>query len=143
MAARTRSSAAFPELILRAARSTDQSLKLTPAVDDPSHYSEGGAAALWLEARLIWHLDRLVFDRDEIAVERLWNEREGVAAKLSERVMELLFAWERATLRANDDGASPDDRAEASLEKAESEVLLDVITAGWFARTRAGTLPGR
>jgi hypothetical protein len=143
MAARTRSSAVLPELILRAARSTDQSLRLTPAVDDPSHYSEGGAAGLWLEARLIWHLDRLAFDRDEISVERLRNEREGVAAKLSGRVLSLLFAWERASLRANDDNVSPDERAEASLQKAESEVLLDVITAGWFARTRAGTLTAR
>src|SRR6185436_1363756 len=74
MAARTRSAALLPELSVRAARSTDDSLRLSPTVDDPYRYTALGGAGTWLDARLAWHFDRLLFDRDEIAVERLRRE---------------------------------------------------------------------
>jgi hypothetical protein len=132
MATRARTSAALPELWLRASRSTDQSLRLSPTVDDPAHYSELGGAGVLLEARLIWHLDRLAFDRDELSVERLKNDRADAAAKLSQRVLETLFAWQKASLLAEDPNTLPEDRDAAVLKKLETEVTLDVLTAGWF-----------
>jgi hypothetical protein len=132
MASRARTSAALPELWLRASRSTDQSLRLSPTLDDPAHYSELGGAGILLEARLMWHLDRLVFDSDELSVERLKNDRADAAAKLSQRVLETLFAWQKASLRAEDPDGSPEDKEAAWLAKVQAEVTLDVLTAGWF-----------
>jgi hypothetical protein len=132
MAARTRSSAILPEVWLRSARTTDQSLRLAPTTDDPGHYSEIGGAGLWLEARLVWHLDRLLFDSDEVAVQRLKNEHATVAARLVGRVLGELFAWQRAVLRAGDDRASPEDREAASVRRLEAEITLDVLTDGFF-----------
>jgi hypothetical protein len=137
LAGRARSSAILPEVVLRAARSTNDALRLSPTVDDPYHYSESGGVGWWLEARLVWHLDRLVFDRDEIAVERLRAEREGDAAKLAKRVVDTLFDWQRAAFSADDPASSDEDRQAAALAEAEAEVVLDVLTDGWFtARTR-------
>jgi len=132
MAARTHTAAILPELFLRAARSTDDSLRLSPTVDDPYHYTALGGAGIWLEARLIWHLDRLVFDREEVAVERLRREHADAMAKLRGRVLEALFAWQRAVLRATDAKASADDLEQAALSRAEQEATLDALTAGWF-----------
>lgn len=137
MATRARTSAALPELWLRASRSTDQTLRLSPTVDDPAHYSELGGAGVLLEARLIWHLDRLAFDRDELSVERLKIDRAEAAARLSQRVMETLFAWQKASLVAEDPNALPEDRELAAIGKLEAEVTLDVLTAGWFGTRKA------
>jgi hypothetical protein len=132
MASRARSAAALPELWLRAARSTDDSLRLSPTSADPASYSLLGGAGLLLEARLVWHLDRLVFDRDEIQVEHLRGNVGDAAVKLTRRVLELLFAWQRAALRATDPKLSPEDNQNASLSRAEAEVVLDILTDGWF-----------
>lgn len=136
MASRSRTSAALPEVWLRGSRSTDLSLRLSPTVDDPAHYSELGGAGILLEARLIWHLDRLAFDRDELSVERLKNDRADAAAKLSQRVLETLFAWQSACLRADDPTLLPDEKEAAWVSRAAAEVTLDVLTAGWFGARR-------
>jgi hypothetical protein len=140
MAARARTSAILPDVWFRASRSTDESLHLSPTVGDPYRYSEIGGAGLWLEARLGWHLDRLVFDRDELGVERLRGDRSDAAAKLSSKVIETLFKWQRAALRAVDPSIGDDEREQAALSAAESAVILDVLTNGWFGeRRRAGS----
>jgi hypothetical protein len=132
---RARVSAVLPELWVRAARSTDQSLRFAPTVDDPYHYSEAGAAGFLVEARLAWHFDRLLFDRDELAVERLRVERSDGAAKLAAKVLNLLFAWQKARLRQADPKVSDDEQSTAALDEAEAEIELDVLTSGWFATT--------
>jgi hypothetical protein len=137
LASRARSAAIVPEIWLRAARSTDESLHSSPTVDDPYHYSATGGVGWWLEARLIWHLDRLVFDRDEVVVERLRADREGDAAKLAKRVVDTLFAWQRAGSRADDPKGTEEERGAARLTQAEAEVVLDVLTDGWFTARRA------
>jgi hypothetical protein len=134
MAARARTSAALPELWVRAARSTDDSLRLSPTVDDPYHYTALGGAGTWLEARLAWHLDRLLFDRDEIAVERLRREHTEAMGRLIGKVTAALFAWQRAVLRMEDANAAEEDLAQAVVARAEAEATLDLLTAGWFGK---------
>jgi hypothetical protein len=136
MASRARWAAAVPEVWLRGAHSTDQSLHITPTVDDPYHYSEGGGVGLWLEARLVWHFDRLVFEHDELSVERLRMERAEGAAKLANRVLETLFAWQRAVWLVESIETSDEDRQAALLKRLEAEVTLDVMTGGWFGSRR-------
>jgi hypothetical protein len=132
MAARARTAAVLPELFVRAARTTDDSLRLSPTLDDPYHYTALGGAGLWLEGRLVWHFDRLVFDRDEVSVERLRREHDEAMARLRGRVLEALFAWQRAVFRAEDPKANADELEQAILSRAEQEATLDLLTAGWF-----------
>ncbi len=135
MASRVRTSALLPELWLRAVRTHDDSLSLSPTAGDPYHFSQVGGVGYFLEARLVWHLDRLVFDRDEIGVERLRAERSDVAGRLTNKVLEALFAWQRALLAKDDLNLPDDDRRHAAISAMEAEVTLDVLTGGWFTQT--------
>lgn len=134
---RARSSALLPTLRLRAARTTDESLRLTPTIDDPYRYTQAGGASLLFEARMDWKLDRLIFADEELGVERLRNDRANAEARLADRVLKLLVAWQRARLRAGDTGLEPEQRALAGLEALEAEIYLDLLTDGWFSEQPA------
>jgi hypothetical protein len=134
LAGRSRSSAALPELRLRAMRTTGQTLRLTPTTDDPYRYSTAGASELAFEARLTWHLDRLVFSNEEVGIERLrseWNQSEH---KLIEHVLLQLALWQRSRVRAADEDSEPEVRETAELEAIGAAVELDVLTDGWFSQ---------
>jgi hypothetical protein len=131
---RARTSALLPELSLRAARTTDESLRLTPTADDPYRYTQAGAAALLFEARVAWKLSRLAFADEELAVERLRGERARVEAALIEKVLSALFKWQKALVLSADPLLDPEQRVLHAIAAAEAEVVLDVLTAGWFAR---------
>ena len=135
--ARAHSSALLPELVFRVTRNTDQSLRLSPTIDDPYNYSTVGGAGLWLEGRLIWHLDRLVFNTHELGIERLRLDHADRTGRLVSKVLATLFAWQRAALRARDPNADEEDRAQAELAEAEAAIMLDELTAGWFSRELA------
>ena len=136
MAARARASAALPELRVRGARGTDESLRLSPTLDDPYRYTRAGGTNLLFEARATWKLDRLLFADEELGVERLRGERARARTELAERVLKTLFAWQRADLNARDRSARPEKRALSRLLAFEAELTLDVLTAGWFSETR-------
>lgn len=145
LAARSRSAAALPALWLRAARSTDTSLRLSPTLSDPERYTETGGADLWLEAKLSWDLDRLLFSADELAVERLRHQRAEDRARLVVRVLDALFSWHRARVEALRSELLPEEHLEALLQQMEAELTLDVLTDGWFseqARARDAALDG-
>jgi len=131
---RAQRSALLPELSLRAARTTDESLRLTPTADDPYRYTQAGAAALLFEARVAWKLSRLAFADEELAVERLRGERARVEAALIEKVLSALFKWQKALVLSADPLLDPEQRVLHAIAAAEAEVVLDVLTAGWFAR---------
>jgi hypothetical protein len=134
---RARSSAILPTLRLRAARTTDESLRLTPTIDDPYRYTQAGGASLLFEARLDWKLDRLIFADEELGVERLQNDRANAEARLADRVLKLLVAWQRGRIRAEDVNLEPEQRALAGLEALEAEIYLDLLTDGWFSEQPA------
>jgi hypothetical protein len=134
---RARSSAILPTLRLRAARTTDESLRLTPTIDDPYRYTQAGGTSLLFEARLDWKLDRLLFADEELGVERLENDRMNAEARLADRVLKLLVAWQRGRLRAADSSLEPEQRALAGLEALEAEIYLDLLTEGWFSEQPA------
>jgi hypothetical protein len=137
LASRARSSALLPELRLRASRSVDEGQTLSPTEYDPARITASGGVSLWLEARATWRLDRLVFADEEVALERARSQRAEAQARLIERVLDRLFAWQRALAGEADDKASPEERAQAALKRIEAEVELDILTAGWFTRWRA------
>jgi hypothetical protein len=137
LVARAARAALLPELRLRVMRLVDEAENQSPTQYDSQHTTASGGTSLWLEARATWRLDRLVFTEEEIAVERLRYERAEAQERLSTRVLELLFAWQKACALAENPLASPEERLAASLKVLESETTLDVLTDGWFARWRA------
>jgi len=138
MAARARSSAALPELRLRAMRTADESGRVTQSDLDPSHFTETGATTDWLEARLTFRLDRLLFADDEVAIERIRVERSEQRSRVAARALEVLFEWQRAYLLEQDPDLGTDQHLAALVRELEAGARLDVMTDGWFARFRSG-----
>jgi hypothetical protein len=134
LSGRARSSAVLPELRLRTLRSTGQTLRLTPTDSDPYQYTQAGTSELLFEARLTWHLDRLVFSDQEVSIERLQNERDAAERKLVDHVLERLTSWQRSRVRAADEDSEPEVRETAELEALGAAVELDVLTDGWFSQ---------
>ncbi len=134
LSGRARSSAVLPELRLRTLRSTGETLRLTPTSDDPYQYTQAGTSELLFEARLTWHLDRLVFSDQEVSIERLQNERDAAERKLVDLVLERLALWQRSRVRAADEDSEPEVRETAELEALGAAVELDVLTDGWFSQ---------
>jgi hypothetical protein len=137
MQGRARSAAVLPEVRLRAARSTGESLRLAPTVDDPYRYLRGGDDELVVEARLTWRLDRLVFADDEVGIERARRQERAERAEWALKVVQVLLHWHRYRLRAMNEDLLPEERAEAELDAFEAEATLDVMTGGWFSGAAA------
>jgi hypothetical protein len=73
------------------------------------------------------------------------HDRADAQVKLTQQVLDRLFAWQRAVaLQASLETAAPADieaRVAAALKVAEAEASLDVITGGWFGRWRGSRPP--
>ena len=134
LSSRARSSASLPELRLRALHSSGETLRLTPTTDDPYRYTQAGTSELAFEARLTWHLDRLVFSDQEVGIERLQNERDAAERRLIDHVLSRLALWQRSRVRAADADSEPEVRETAELEAIGAAVELDVLTDGWFSQ---------
>jgi hypothetical protein len=143
LGSRARASAALPELRLRAARTVDESGRVTLSETDPSRYTEVGGATHWLEARLTFRLDRLLFADEEVSLERIRLERTEARARIAAKALRAFFEWQRAELLARDPNLRSDEHFAAILSEIEAAAVLDVLTDGWFTRFRAGTVQPR
>jgi hypothetical protein len=141
MAARARTSAALPELRLRAMRTIDESGRVTLSDTDPYRYTEAGGATNWLEARVTFRLDRLVFADEEVSLERVRLERTEVRARTAAKVLQVLFEWQRARALVDEPSSSSAEHFAAVLRELEAAAILDVMTDGWFGRYRASLGP--
>jgi hypothetical protein len=141
MGTRARASAALPELRLRAMRSLDESGRVTLSDTDPYRYTESGAATNWLEARLTFRLDRLLFADDELSLERIRIERSELRSRTAAKVLQALFEWQRAYALVQEPSASTAEHFAAVLRELEASAILDVMTDGWFGRFRASLDP--
>ena len=137
VAGRARSSAALPELRLRAVRTLGESGRVSLSEDDPSRYVASGAATNVLEARVTFRLDRLLFADEEIAVERARLDRSELRSRIAGKVLQALFEWQKAYALLQDPALPSEDRLPALLREAESSALLDMMTGGWFGAYRA------
>jgi hypothetical protein len=135
LSSRMRAAAALPELSLRAARSTSESLRLSPNGPLVRDYTQTGGAGLLFEARATWRFDRIVFADDELHVERLRIQRERVRERVIELLLKHLFAWQRARSRLLTGGEtlSDDERALGEAELDSARAALDVLTDGAFS----------
>jgi hypothetical protein len=134
LSGRARVSAILPELTLRAARSTDQSLRVAPAGVDRYDLTQTGGADLLFEARATWELDRLVFADEELRVEQLRHAREAAAERLVLLVLKHLFAWQRARAALLAPDLDPERAWSLEIDAFEAEAALDVLTDGYFGR---------
>lgn len=134
MASRTRSAASLPEVRLGAGTSRDESLRLTPTVNDPARFTRDGGRDLWVEARLIWRLDGAIFSKDEIAIARLQAQQREETARLTRDVLDALIAWQRARVALASELSSDEERDAAIIAQYGALARLDVLTDGWFSR---------
>ena len=58
------------------------------------------------------------------------HDRAEAQAKLSDRVLELLFAWQRAEALAASPGKTPEEQLAARLKALEAKASLDILTGG-------------
>lgn len=130
LASRSRAASLLPELRFRVSRLVDEDQQLSPTEYDPTRITASGGTSLWLEARATWRLDRIVFGDDEMALERMRHDRAEAQAKLIEKVLDLLFAWQRAEAQAASPLKTPEDRLLARLKAIEAKTSLDLLTGG-------------
>lgn len=140
LSSRTRAAASLPELRLAAGTSRDQSLRLTPTVTDPAKFTQDGGRDLWFEARLTWHLERAIFSRDEIAIERLKAQALEQRQRLLRQVLDALMVWQRARQAQRSELLGEEEREKATLRELEAVLRLDAWTEGWFSRHLALSL---
>jgi hypothetical protein len=133
LSSRARYSALLPELRLRALRNSDQALRWIPTTDDPYRITQADGTGLILEASATFRLDRLLFAREELLVERLRVQAGGERLELEARVLRAVTSLFRAReLACADDGNDPERESQA-LKVLELFTELDALTAGWFS----------
>lgn len=130
IASRARAASLLPEMRFRISRLMDEDQSLSPTEYDPGRVTASGGTSLWLEARATWRLDKVVFGDEEVALERMRHERVEAQSKLTEKVLDLLFRWQRAEAAAARPDASPEDRLAARLSALEAKASLDILTGG-------------
>ena len=132
LSSRARASALLPELRLRAVRNTDQALRWVPTADDPTRVTQADGAGLILEGSATFRLDRLLFAREELTVERVRLHAGEAGSKLEARVQAALLGLFRARELAC---SSEVDEAKTPqlLKVVELFAELDNLTAGWFS----------
>lgn len=130
---RARWSALLPETRVRAMRRLDDRVEDTGGASAYAPYQQNS----WLEARLTFRLDRLLYAGDEPSLERVRIERIEARARLAGRVLEELARWQRAWVDLREASIDTAEGLDASLRMADAESALDVLTAGWFGAWRA------
>jgi hypothetical protein len=132
MIARSRLSAILPETRLRVMQVFQDGEHTTSYVDEAGTVVDTVGTTTTVEARLTWRFDRLLFADDEPTLERIRLEREEARNRIGARVLELLFAWQRAMLDAAGSDAGSRAEQDAALRQTQAEISLDVLTGGWF-----------
>jgi hypothetical protein len=132
MIARSRLSAVLPETRIRAMQLITDAEHTSSYVSSAGTIIDTAGSSLTLEARLTWRFDRLLYADDEGSLERLRMEREDARNRIGGRVLDLLFAWQRALLDVASSDAGSRAELEATLRRCQAEISLDVLTGGWF-----------
>lgn len=137
LASRARYASLLPTLRVRATRLVDESISLSPTSYDADRTTSRGGASLWLEARATWSLDRLVFASEEVRVTQIQRDVADEQESSSQKVVERLFAWQRAVYAMFDPSLTIPRCVQLWLEAEELAASLDIETGGWFERWRA------
>ncbi len=137
MAHRARMSALVPELRVRAqgtSAGTREYVTDTGALET-SYFGPSGL----IEGSLIFHFDKIGYSGQEARLERLRLERIEARSRITQRVIDEISRWSKATAEERDTPEGTDARADATARRVSAQMALDVWTAGWFS----GALEGR
>jgi hypothetical protein len=136
MATRARASAFLPEVRVMA--------KGTSA--GPKDYiSDTGTVATSyfgpsysIEGSLTFHLERLAYSGQEARLERLRLERIEARTRITQKVIDEIARWSKATAEERDSPDGTDQHADATARRVAAQMALDVWTAGWFSECLEG-----
>lgn len=130
---RSRWSGLVPELRLRGVLGFDRTTSMEDATGIyPGETTVRGGSDSLAEARLTFHLDRLVLGDGEASLERQREQRDEGHRKRVTEALDLLVAWRIATARADDQTLLPEERVDHELEAEAALVHLHLLTGGWF-----------
>ncbi len=141
LSARSRRAAWLPRLQLRTTRLLDETTTLSPTSYDPERTTHSGGARTWLEARMSWDLDRLLFGGHELQAERMRQQLLLARRRKADELVTLIGRWQRVVFVSRDP-TSPWPRCRhAWLEERQLAMKIDWLTAGWLNRWRKRHAP--
>jgi hypothetical protein len=91
-----------------------------------------------IEGSLTFHLERLAYSGQEARLERLRLERVEARMRITQRVIDEIARWSKATSEERDSPEGTDQRADATARRVSAQMALDVWTAGWFSEYLEG-----
>lgn len=136
MATRARLSALLPEFRVRA---QGTSAGVRDYVSDTGSIATSylGPSAL-IEGSLTFHFDRLAYSGQEARLERLRLERIEARARITQKVIDEIARWSKATGEERDSPDGTESRADAIARRVSAQMALDVWTGGWFSQALEG-----
>ena len=136
MATRARASALLPEVRVMA-----KGISAGPR----DYISDTGSVATSyygpsysVEASMTFHLERLAYSGQEARLERLRLERVEARTRITQKVIDEIARWSKATAEERDSPDGTDQHAEATARRVAAQMALDVWTAGWFSEYLEG-----
>jgi hypothetical protein len=136
MATRARVAALLPEVRLRA---------MDTSAGPKDYISDTGALAtsyygpsFVIEGSLTFHLDRLAYSGQESRLERLRLERVEARMRVTQKVIDDIARWSKATAEERDSPEGTEQHADATARRIAAQMALDVWTAGWFSEYLEG-----
>ena len=136
MATRARASALLPELRVMA-----KGVSAGPR----DYISDTGTVATSyfgpsysIEGSLTFHLERLAYSGQEARLERLRLERIEARSRITQRVIDEIARWSKATSEERDSPEGADQHADATARRVAAQMALDVWTGGWFSEYLEG-----
>ena len=136
MATRARASALLPEVrvMAKGASAGPRDYISDTGTVATSYYGPSYS----VEASLTFHLERLAYSGQEARLERLRLERFEARSRITQRVIDEIARWSKATSEERDSPEGTEQRAEATARRVAAQMALDVWTAGWFSEYLEG-----
>ncbi|HEY1956095.1 MAG TPA: hypothetical protein VGH28_10785 [Polyangiaceae bacterium] len=91
-----------------------------------------------VDGTLVFHLERLAYSGQEARLERLRLERIQARERVTQRVIEEIARWSKATAEEHDSPDGTELHADATARRVSAQMALDVWTDGWFSARLAG-----
>lgn len=129
---RSRWSGLSPELRLRGATGIDQTRSTDSAGIVPGEETLRDASDSLVEVRLTFHLERLLYSGQEVALERARQQLLADRVELRAALGRELLTYRRAVSRLHDEELLDEDRADAEFDAERARLALFLLTDGWF-----------
>ena len=131
LATRARLASLLPEISLRATGSQSgvRDYSADTGTVSESDYGPGFS----VQGVVTFHLDKLAYSGQEARIERLRIERLEARTRVTQRVIDEVGKWQRATLEERDEPDGSPQHLDAVVRRTNAQMALDVWTGGWFS----------